>query len=82
MSSSPFSSEKLQKSLPTFLGGKDKKLHLTQDLSDSVEDHLYDTYGDSSLLELNPMLEKKKELLSPLKKRVSKIKPMPSTTFR
>lgn len=69
-------------SLPTFLGGKDKKLHLTQDLSDSVEDHLYDTYGDSSLLELNPMLEKKKELLSPLKKRVSKIKPMPSTTFR
>ena len=81
MVSPPASPEKLQKSLHSLLGGKDKKLHLAQDI-DSVEDHLYDTYGDSSLLELNPMLEKKKDLLSPLKKRVRKINPMLSTTFR
>ena len=51
-------------------GLKERRLHLELDNSDSTDDRLYDTYGDSSLIELNPMLEKKKELLSPLKKRV------------
>jgi hypothetical protein len=71
LKNSPASPTVQSESLLSFRGGKERqRLHLTLENSDSVEDHLYDTYGDSSLIEMNPMLEKKKNLLSPLKKRV------------
>jgi len=53
----------------------------TQEPSNSIEERLYDAYEQSGIIEINPMLEKKRNSLTPLKRNVSIIIAFDSLTY-